>query len=420
MNKLGHFIASLFSFEMLLVLFLSAGRFKGDPRFAWVPVDITGLFLVLSMAAGVYIIIYKDLFFLFEAVKLNFIYFIFVGYVLLSFLWTPGVEYAGEKGLHIATLVFWPLLACSIFVSTRTERLKRFLILFVLFSCWLGIETFIAYQQAGGGMITALGGGYLGIGRVLGPAALIALGYILYFSESSVIKLLGVALIGFLLYLLFVVGGRGPLLATLIPISILLAASITFESATAVWVKKSFSFLAAVVVIAIISMVYMMNQEDAPATLHRLELLLETSDGVGASAQARLSYYAASIELWIKQPFFGYGVGSWPVLVQGIDVRGYPHNIILETLFEYGIFGMAILTALFVFALRHLGSWATIKASPYRLIILMLFANALLNAFVSGDISDNRFLFATLGLMMLPEPTAETEEQPREYAMEYG
>lgn len=411
MNKVGGYIISFLSFELLLVLFLNAGRYKADPRFAWVPVDLTALFLVLSVAAGVYILIYKDLFFVLDSLKLNFIYFIFVGYVLLSFFWTPGEIYASEKAMYIATLVYWPLLATSIIVSSHTERLKRFLILVVFFSFWIAVETFVAYQQSGGRMVTALGGNYLGIGRVLGPAVLIILGYILYYSRSTMLKIAGLGIIGFLLYLLFVVGGRGPLLATLIPILIPLMGSIKFESASVIWIKRSFTFLAAVVVLSIISMVYLMNQEDAPATLRRLELLIESNDGMGGSAQARFSYYVTTLELWIKQPFIGYGVGSWPVLVEYTDARGYPHNIILETLFEFGIAGMLIMTTLFVYALRNLGSWRVIQSNPYRLIILMVFANALLNAFVSGDIPDNRFLFATLGLMMLPKTKEDQVEE---------
>lgn len=417
MNKLTSYIVSFFSFELLLVLFLNAGRYKADPRFSWVPVDLTVLFLVLSLAVGLYIIIYKDLFFLVDSVKLNFIYFIFAGYVLLSLFWTPGVVYAQEKALYISILVFWPMLATSLIVSARLERLKRFLFLVLIFSFWIAIETFIAYQQSGGQMVTALGGNYLGIGRVIGPAVLILLGYILYFSRRFVLKMAGMALIGFLLYLLFVVGGRGPLLATIIPIGIPLLASIEFESATVVWVRKSFLFLMTIVLLAVISMIYLMNQEDAPATLRRLELLLQSNEGMGGSAQARLSYYITSIELWIKQPIFGYGVGSWPVLVEHTDARGYPHNIILETLFEFGMVGMIIMSTMFVYAFRSLGSWLYIRTSPYRLIVLMIFANALLNAFVSGDIPDNRFLFATLGLMMFEETPAEVEEQNQ--AVEY-
>lgn len=417
MNKLGSYIISLFSFELLLVLFLNAGRYKGDPRFAWVPVDLTALFLVLSVAVAAYIVIYKDLYFVMDSLKLNFIYFIFVGYVIASYFWTPGAIYAEEKATYMATLVFWPLVATSIVVSSQTQRIKRFLFLLLLFSCWIAVETFFAYQEAGGRPVSALGGNYLGIGRVLGPAVLIILAYVLYFTGSLSLRLAGMAFIGFLLYLLFVVGGRGPLLATLIPILIPLIASIDFESPTVVWVKKSFYYMAFIVVVAIGSMIYMMNQEDAPETLRRLELLVETNDGVGGSAQARISYYATSIELWLEQPIFGYGVGSWPVLVEQTDIRGYPHNIILETLFEFGAIGMLLLIIMAIFALRRLGTWSTIKANPYRLIILVIFVNALLNAFVSGDIPDNRFLFATLGLMMLQD-SPEAAEDPPQYAVE--
>jgi len=41
----------LLSFETTLVMLLFAGIYKDDPRFAWMPVDVTAVFFVLSLSA---------------------------------------------------------------------------------------------------------------------------------------------------------------------------------------------------------------------------------------------------------------------------------------------------------------------------------------------------------------------------------
>jgi len=118
---------------------------------------------------------------------------------------------------------------------------------------------------------------------------------------------------------------------------------------------------------------------------------------------ARLDYYQSAISLWTKRPVFGHGIGAWPILVGLPDSQAYPHNIILEILVELGVFGLTLFTIVFLFALRQFGSLRTIRNDPWRLLILMLFFHAVVNAMVSGDISDNRLLYGILGLMALPQ-----------------
>jgi hypothetical protein len=47
--------------EALMVLYVFAGIYKGDPRFAWMPVDPTGLFLALSVVIGSFIIVFNPI-----------------------------------------------------------------------------------------------------------------------------------------------------------------------------------------------------------------------------------------------------------------------------------------------------------------------------------------------------------------------
>ena len=108
------------------------------------------------------------------------------------------------------------------------------------------------------------------------------------------------------------------------------------------------------------------------------------------------------MEYWLQRPLFGHGMGAWPVLHFQGDFRAYPHNLILEIMVEFGLCGLGLFVWLLIAAARGLGPVARIASDPLRVIVLMVAVGAMANAMVSGDIPDNRFLFASLGLMLLP------------------
>ena len=83
------------------------------------------------------------------------------------------------------------------------------------------------------------------------------------------------------------------------------------------------------------------------------------------------------------------------------DIRSYPHNILLEIWFELGLPGLALFGALIAVAVAALAPWRLLHKCPWALLALALFTNALINASVSGDLNDNRLLFASMGLLLL-------------------
>jgi O-antigen ligase len=72
-----------------------------------------------------------------------------------------------------------------------------------------------------------------------------------------------------------------------------------------------------------------------------VEFEAQAEDELISGTLARLIAINSSIELILKQPFFGWGIGSWPYLT-GLHYLEYPHNSILEIWFEYGIFGIVV------------------------------------------------------------------------------
>ena len=396
-------LATFCSFEAMFLLFLMAGRYKGDPRFHWIAerfsLDLTAMFLAISGVAGLVVLFGRgyrlprgSATFMAAGAAL-------FGYMTLALLWTPGGVYAHTKALHIGVLTTWTAAATGLVIACDRRRVERFGLLLVLFAIWLSVESLTAHRQSGdGGSVAALGGNYLGLGRVIGPAALIALGYGLFMAKTPLGRTLGLATAAMFVFVLLILGGRMPLLATaaggLVPL--LLAA----RSASANRHRRAMWAYVALLIAAGATILYLGCSEQAPQTLRRMAGLFQSD--WGRSSYARTQYYQAAVEYWWQRPLIGHGLGAWPLLHFQCDQRAYPHNLLLEIMVEFGLCGLGLLAWLFLAAKRGLGTMARIGDDPLRVIVLMVFVNALANAMVSGDIPDNRFLFGTLGLMLLP------------------
>jgi O-antigen ligase len=407
-SRVPEWLATVFSFELVFVLFLFAGRFKGDPRFQWIPVDITAFFFALSVLTALYIFVSKGIRFSRLALAPIALFACFVAYTSLSLMWTPGLAYATEKALYIATLTFWPLLAGALIIAPNRRRCYRFLFLLAAFGLWIAAEAFLQYRQlnpTGGELVnvTALGGHYLGIGRVIGPAALIVFLHATTLARSRIERVLMFGIFAFLLYVLLVIGGRGPLIATVLASLIPIVGGLSLTLRGQLQMLRSLPLLLLLLAVVTAGVSYLIYAGHLSTIVYRFSVLLEHDMGV--SAGNRLYYYATSLELWAERPVFGYGVGSWPLAIGFGDVRDYPHNLFLETLVEFGLVGFLLVSGFLLATLRSLGNWQTIRATPLRLLVLMLFANTFVNAMLSGDIPDNRVLFTVSGLMALRETT---------------
>jgi O-antigen ligase len=76
---------------------------------------------------------------------------------------------------------------------------------------------------------------------------------------------------------------------------------------------------------------------------------------------------------------------------------------------ELGLIGLIIFIMLLIIALKCFGPWKTVRDDPLKILIFVIFINALVNAMVSGDIPDNRFLFFVLGIMAINIQTLAKE-----------
>ncbi|WP_158247311.1 O-antigen ligase family protein [Geothermobacter hydrogeniphilus] len=383
------------SFEFVFVQFLFAGRYKADPRFSWFPIDITLFFFLISFLSGMFIL--KKNQFAIRRDNISFIVsgLLFFGYCLVSLLWSPGEIYATQKTLYFCILTLWTFLACSLVIGVESVRVVRFFVAWVLMSIWIAIEAYMAYSSSSGILgVGVMGGNYLGVGRTVGPASLLLLTVAIYSNMHKIIKLACLSWVVFGSYILLVIGGRGPFIAVAVPV--LLIGLLTFSFRQGVYKNKGFFIIFLIAIFGGFYLNHLLDSDYVPVTLRRLMLLF--GNDIGNSAVERLHFIKDSINYWVSAPILGHGIGSWPILNNGSDVRGYPHNVFLEVIVEFGIIGFLLLIGFIVKSISNLVRDDRLRYDPIILAIVMFLMNTFINSLFSGDLPDNRYLFGVLGL----------------------
>jgi O-antigen ligase len=188
--------------------------------------------------------------------------------------------------------------------------------------------------------------------RFYGSGALIAFVAWLYASPFSKRGVALIAVFAICFCGLLITGGRGPTLAALAAMMLPLALGLSFVGRR---LFASKALVATFVLLAVLIVALLQGASefsDNLRTLQRLGVLFTEEEG-GGTAAARIDRWVLSWQFWLKQPLFGGGVGSWPILFNGLDEVNYPHNLILEVLVEFGLIGLLLLAAMAFPAVRR-------------------------------------------------------------------
>ena len=404
---------ALFSFETLFLLYIFAGRFKSDPRLAFIPVDLTVFFLCLGLLTGTLIVLRRGYALPRTAPRFLWVAGLFFAYVMLSYLWSSSYEYGREKCLFVGVLTTYPLVACAVVLSSSRRRLTRFLYLLLAFALWISMSRLISISQHGiFGSEYVLGGNYLDTGDVAGMAALTCLVFGLKCSSTSWQRNIFYLGVGYFSLVLLMVGGRGPCLATALSAAVIpLLGSRRRASARPRRRGSVIAMLLISIGAAYFCWDYVGDQHEL-STLRRLETLVSGND-FGGSAETRLDMWRVCLQAWPEKPVFGHGLGSFAVLYQNIDERLFPHNLVLELAVETGLVGVVLLMLLLLVAFRNLVFQGRLSEDPLRILVFVLLVNTFLQVMVSGDIPDNREFFGLLGLTCLVYRKVPSDEKNR-------
>lgn len=173
-----------------------------------------------------------------------------------------------------------------------------------------------------------------------------------------------------LIYVIFIVGSRGVILSSIMITLIYFFQKLQLKGK----VKHIFIFLILLIILYGLYIFYLnlLESNKYHSLFKRLELLL-------------LIDYKDIFTL------FGNGLGSWGPMILGLQERHYPHNLLIEILFEFGIIGLIF--AIYIF--RHLLVYKKSYLPYYMALYFFLLSMS------SGDIPSNNYLFISIFIVYL-------------------
>ena len=298
--------------------------------------------------------------------------------IIFSTIYTPSQSYYIAKFTSFGVC----LLAYCYLLFIRNFDCQEFLKYFVNLSAILALIFLTIYPLVPDYLILAdLTSMYLTVGYLCGINVLL----LIKMPERSVyIKL-------YFVVALVLTGARGPILAAAFSYLIVLLFSkqeIRKYLKLRYWVISGFTLL--------LVFFYITQDENLSSmfvrSFNRLTLVFDGFSG--RSIDIRLDQLYSSLAYIDDQPFFGYGFASYNFVTQGVDMRGYPHNSILEIWFELGLAGLAIYIIFTVFHLYLTFSRIGVAAGAVLLFMLI-------NSLKSSSFTDLKIMYGFYSLFLL-------------------
>jgi len=371
--------------EIALALLIKVGKYKGDERVAsTLPFDPTLAIWLLLAGVILYRLFRRELCLRFPRVYL--LYLIFAAMMLLSLSYTPdfawGLEKAGRFILFCGMAIVAPC-----FILDRPERLKRFLLAFVVSAILMSFNA-LAALGVGKDRLVAPSGLTIQLGSEAAEAILILLFFVLP-GLSFAKRLLCYPVILLLLFTLIGAGARGSsiALALCLPLLLLFHKSLRLDFLLLLAVSIP---LLAVAPIPEASITYLASllQPDPQAVLgFRYDLM------------------SVGWKLVAENPLLGVGIGGYPARSPNAALFSYPHNAFLEVGAEMGLLSSALLVVLVAASFREILRQVLNRQFPLHqlsCVVLVLLVMGFVSIVSTGDITSNRsmWLYMTLPFVL--------------------
>lgn len=301
---------------------------------------------------------------------------------LSSFLYSPSSIYGPQKLIGFMGLLFsfgiglvMPKGARDMFISLIPNFGIFIAIAFILIMT-SNIQALLEFDISGTSLI---------VGEILGVGAIISI----FKLNKSIFTRLGMLLsISLILFL----GARGPLIFLLL-IGLILALFYTLKNVNSLAVirKQTISFI----IIAISSIFIIISMLSGTTIFEFLEsgfsrFLLFFESDKGGSINSRIQMIFDAINFIDQAPILGHGLGSYGLIVYGVDFRAYPHNGVLEIWFEAGILGLILFIA-FILS----GLFVALKREYTVIACIIVFL--IFNFLKSSSLDELRLLFLICG-----------------------
>lgn len=398
------FLKKILNGEVFFILYMFGGVYKVALE-GVLPnvVDLTVIFMFLSVAsAAKRLLISRRIHVL--VITPAILYFGLILVTTASLFYVVINSYSIDKAFRLSTLTMWAYLGTFLLFNYQNPKqsLNRFFGAIIFLGMSVSLISLYNYFTSGvpSATVTMLGtDNYLPLGRVVAVSSILLVTYLLFFKKITLMKrlLVFISLMVFI-YTLFTTGGRMPVISFALSVFTVMAFGFEFKKVKEISIRKNvlvFSYVGIWVFPIIIKLVAKSN------FFSRFTSFFQ-ADG-GASANQRMHSYGIAFKMINESNLMGFGIGSYLNHIGGIGGdRSYPHNIFLELLAELGVIGLFIFILIIIVGLYRFSKSKT-KRNFYSLSILAIFVYFLLNALVSGDLNDNRFLFFATALLSLTQ-----------------
>lgn len=365
-------------------------------------VDYTVLCAVLMLLAIAYSFL-KNPGRLRDIISLPLIAYLLLAAVLfLGMGYTSAPSYGFEKSSRFATLGLIAFLAPIIFAHSLKE-VKLMIWILLAVGIILASGTIIAPGAAVLRAAAETRGSFLeanplGTALNMGVASIITFIFAIMAHTSKRLRIASLAVIVLMMVGILTTGSRGPFLGLLF--TWMVAVFICHRGTSKTWLLFIIGGIAIAMVISFISM------PEKGAT--RVSTVWKSGYHVKEALYERTEMFTWTVKRIPERLILGHGTGAFAVDRGGPDVRYYPHNIILESLYEQGLVG-AVILSLFLWLIFRRWWQASKLVRLYELdigifqavhIAGLLFLFTLIQAMKSGDIEWNRFMFFCAGLVV--------------------
>jgi O-antigen ligase len=363
--------------EVGLALFFLIGLVKGDERLASTPIDLTVLVAVIVEVGVLYQVFVKK-----KALRLPREYFFFVPFVaamLFSLLYAPSLMGGLDKILRFLCLTSIGILAPFVLFDDFA-KVRRFFIVMILGGIAIAINS-LAMLGGEDRMVSPSG-----LNTELGAAAALAIILIwgMLFPRLSlpkrllfypVLVVLGVALIGS--------GGR--------------FANVSAVVCLALGVIFCRKLLVDILIVGGLGVLALPFMRIPYASIQYLGSLVHPSQAMGT----RNDLLWLGVRMFSEHPIFGVGVQGYRYLSPNPYTYNYPHNLFLEIGSEMGLLAMLAFAGIVFCAFREMIkqlSDASLRENSLIPTVFLLLVFVFMDAMVSGDINDLRFMWFIFGL----------------------
>ncbi len=401
MNRFWLRPRDLLSVECLFVLFIFAGAYKETVEGILGSLDVTLATCGISLVFSVFVLLRDERHLTPDQTTFAATYGLLIAVVAISSMTSTVDDPEVTKKIQ-KFLVFNSWAVCApLFVINTPERVDRLLRLVLLITAVAVFHALIDSRKVDEvRFVGALGTDhYHALGHASGLCSLIAIAIVLV-DRRQVTRFLfgGIAACAF--FVMFLSGTRQSLVSVF-PAVVCFLPLLRRQGIRLVPLVRFLSVSALAIGLFLGVRTYLYSENEMEGVWSRM-LSLFGSDAQGVLEETdRFILWADGIQVWTANPLAGAGFGCYPFA--GSIGNRHPHNYFVELLAELGVVGLIVGTALMVLPaarlIRCCQVGLTFSQATGGAIWLFLFCCAM----VSGDITDNRMMFAFTALVLFQD-----------------